>query len=71
MVKLKTITLSVRRFPDPRSNTPGAQVSVYRCKQITDSVDYSPGEELTKKQVEELCASPGWKVTQVRAGDDE
>ena len=35
----------------------------YKIEQITDSVEYRPGEWLDKATVEGLCNSADWKVT--------
>lgn len=68
--KTKTITLSFPhinqdRNHDPRNNPECNQV--YRVDQVTDSTEYNPGQQLTKKQVDELCGATLWKVTIKRA----
>lgn len=37
----------------------------YRVEQVTDSVEFRPGQLLSRKEVEDLCASKEWKVTVV------
>lgn len=37
----------------------------YYCVSVTDSLDFTPGECYTAKQVQELCSNPKWKVTVV------
>lgn len=35
----------------------------YLITKVTDSVEYTPGNNLKKKEVEELCANRNWRVT--------
>lgn len=55
--KIPSITLSGPRLA-LRSDS-----QVYVVLKITDSIEFDPGTELTKKQVGELCADNNWKVT--------
>lgn len=65
-MKQKTITVS---FPhllmgpkvDPRT-LPEKDRQSYRVVKVTDSIEYSPRQELTRLQVKELCEAGGWKV---------
>jgi hypothetical protein len=59
--KLKTITLECLWEDQPNSD--------YRVRSITDSVEYRPGNFLTKKTVAELCAARDWKVVVVKRAD--
>ena len=38
---------------------------LYVVEQIGDTTEYIPGQTLTKKEVDVLCASAQWKVTMV------
>jgi hypothetical protein len=64
--KIKTIKLS---YPTPNwardfdPKAPGAEPNVYTILQVTDSIEFSPKQQLRKAQVESLCASREWKVT--------
>jgi hypothetical protein len=57
-MKMKTIVLSIKDAVDGRAN--GRQ---YRVEKVTDSVQYSPRDILTKSEVENLCNNQHWKVT--------
>jgi hypothetical protein len=35
----------------------------YRVGTVTDSLEYSPGDIISKREAEGLCASRDWKVT--------
>lgn len=65
---LKTLTLS---FPhvnwDP--NHGPDEKEVWRVDAVTDSTEYSPGQQLLKAKVDEICSSPEWKVTINRSID--
>ena len=37
----------------------------FKVEQVTDTVEFYPGQTLTKKEVDVLCASAQWKVTVV------
>lgn len=39
----------------------------YKVVQITDSVEFHPGQYLKKDEIEALCARKDWKVTIVAA----
>lgn len=36
---------------------------VYKVEKVTESIEYNPSQQLSKKQVQELCEASGWKVT--------
>lgn len=58
-MKTKTITFTHLPFYVPAGdNEPRWHVDV-----VTDSTEFSPGQLLTKEQVDKLCADDGWKVT--------
>jgi len=40
---------------------------IYRIEQVTDSVEFTPGDFLKKDEVERLCRANNWKVTIVAA----
>lgn len=60
--KVKTIKVS---FPWTGKNTEPFKMETYEYKilQVTDSVEFYPGQMLCKKQVDELCGAKNWKVT--------
>lgn len=62
MTKMKTIRLTRHVADVDRSNS-----FSYRVVTITDSVEFGPGDVLTKKQVEGLCSAKDWKVTVANA----
>lgn len=69
-MKIKTIKLTNGHAPSRQSNTFSSEKEWqaalrYRVEQITDSIEYSPGQLLEKAEVESLCASRDWKVTVV------
>lgn len=35
----------------------------YAVKKVVNSIDFTPGEELEKKEVEKLCNDRNWSVT--------
>ena len=67
--KTKTIKLSHGHAPvEPAAHrTPEAWEKAlrYRVEQVTDSTEYRPGQLLERKEVDDLCAASGWKVTVV------
>lgn len=58
-MKTKTITLEpgFRSFDMP-PNTQG-----YRVGRVTDSLEFSPGDIISKEKAQELCDLADWKVT--------
>ena len=58
MSKIKTMTVSWG-WPDLND----VAVKHYHVEKITDSVKYHPGQQLTKREVDDLCESKTWKVT--------
>lgn len=68
-MKIKTITVSFPHFDDtfitPQERFSAPQV--YRVEKVTDSTEFAPSLQLTKAQVDELCAARGWKVTIIPA----
>lgn len=69
MAKIKTITVSYPHYDDTKF-TPAersAAPRVYRVEKVTDSIEFAPSTQLSKSQVEELCASKQWKVVVVPA----
>jgi hypothetical protein len=80
MTKQKTIKLSFPHAPSEAMQNvilyDGAQTQAernarweavrrYRIEQVTDSIEFNPGDYLDREQVDTLCASEtlGWKVT--------
>ena len=64
--KIKTIKVSNGHAPADRNATTPAEWEAalrYRVEQVTDSVEYTPGQYLERKVVDELCHSRDWKVT--------
>lgn len=59
-MKTATIVLAYHRTADVVKNAITEQWSVER---ITDSLEYHPGQYLSKKEVDSLCRATGWKVT--------
>lgn len=37
--------------------------NMYRVEQVTNSVEFSPGQMLTRKEADEMCLAAGWSVT--------
>jgi hypothetical protein len=63
-MKTKTITLTkIQRADFDGDQRKYVTYSVYRVEQVTNSIDYSPAEELRPQVVEELCKLDDWKVT--------
>lgn len=65
MSKTATLTLVHRQTPNwSHTDTKGQPeiVDHFTVEKITDSVDYMPGQDLTKAQVADLCRNGGWKV---------
>jgi hypothetical protein len=56
-MKVKTIKLT-----DSGRSMPGQHLR-YKIEQITDSVEFTPGQWLDKSTVEGLCRATDWKVT--------
>jgi hypothetical protein len=69
--KTKTITLSFPHYDDTKnmntSPTRSDAPRVYRVEKVTDSTEFEPTRQLSKKQVDELCDAKDWKVTVVPA----
>ena len=61
-MKIKTITFERRRSGLVRGSYS------YRVQKVTDTVAYSPGDELDQTQVEDLCEQDAWRVTIVKGG---
>lgn len=38
----------------------------YQVGKVTDSVKYTPGDIITKREVDELCGAKDWKVTVIQ-----
>jgi len=62
-MKMKKIVLEFTQNPDGFYRKPNEPVRPYRVASITDSVEYAPGDYLTKDEVSVLCASKEWTVT--------
>lgn len=60
--KIATITLRYIDVHAPFSGEPA-----WRVEKVTDSIDYHPGQTLTKSTVDGLCSSRWWKVTIIAA----
>lgn len=70
-MKIRTLTVSFPHYDDSKD---GGQARVnaprvYRVEKVTESVIFSPLQQLSKQQVEELCNLDTWKVTVVPAHD--
>ena len=61
-MKIKTIILTAYPCYIPFSE-PNKQVPAWRVEQVTDSIEFTPGDMLRKDVVDDLCASSMWKVT--------
>lgn len=61
-MKTKTLTLSHGHY-NPKATMGDMNALLYRVERVTDSVDYKPGDMLTKEAVKELCDKAAWKVT--------
>ena len=57
-MKTKTIILESLRHPDD-----DGKPQRYLVKQVTDSVEFCPGQVLARVIVHNLCSSKNWKVT--------
>jgi len=62
MIKKPTIKFSYQPTPTIHNARDGKH---YFCSQVTDSLDFTPGEYYTKEDVQALCDSRNWKVTVV------
>lgn len=68
--KIKTIKLSSGHAPGRNiasftSQDAWDKALRYRVEQVTDSIEFRPGQLLERKEVEDLCTSKEWKVTVV------
>jgi hypothetical protein len=54
MRKTKTITLQ---------HNPAFSSNPYHVVVVTDSLEFTPGQNLTRKDAEALCVARDWKVT--------
>ena len=64
--KIKTIKLSFPHFDqsiDIQVADRFSKPQVYRVEQVTNTTEFAPSQQLSKKQVDELCAAIGWQVT--------
>jgi hypothetical protein len=63
--KLKTIALETwEGAPDTMTGPPPyTMVRKWRITKVTDSIEFSPGDEIDKETVERLANDEGWKVT--------
>jgi hypothetical protein len=62
-MKTKTITVTHCNKSEFDDSKRGYTSFVrYRVEQITDNIDYAPGQMLTPEVVAELCALEDWKV---------
>lgn len=59
--KIKTITLTFGHL-NPKAEVGDKDIYIYRVEKVTDSVDFSPGDFLTKEKVNEICGWKEWKV---------
>ena len=63
-MKIKTITLSFPHYDNSKS-MPLERVDaprVFCVEKVTDSTEFAPASQMSKSQVDELCASREWKV---------
>jgi len=74
-MKQKTITLQkfnrLVRHGDvewPRNNAVGQPATRWLVMQVTNSLLHSPGEELTREQVEDLLGGDDWNVKFIKEG---
>jgi hypothetical protein len=60
-MKIKTIILRAgfAHFDKPETK----EGKGYQVQRVTDSIQYTPGDILTRRDVESLCESNQWKVT--------
>lgn len=58
MSKVKTVTLTAGH----RIESEPVGVTGYRVERVTDTVEFAPGDIVTKKVVADLCDSKQWKV---------
>lgn len=57
LTALKVRTIKLKKDPSEQG---------YHVDELTDSVQYSPGQFLEKDEVEKLCVDKAWKVKVVR-----
>ncbi len=63
MAKVKTITLAHGRI-NPQSQGPHDKDAIgYTVLKVTDSLEFDPGQFVTKAEADSLCRSREWKVT--------
>lgn len=59
--KIKSITVypGYAHFDKPETK----EGKGYKVGKVTDSVEFTPGDIITRQQVDELCSAKDWKVT--------
>lgn len=60
--KMKSLKVS---HPWPTDHDNPETSSRYRVEQVTNSVEFSPGQLLTKKEIMSLCEATHWTVNTV------
>lgn len=67
--KPKTITLSFPHYDNSKDGVRERSESprVYQVVKVGESTEFNPGEQLSKAQVDELCAAAAWRVSLVEA----
>jgi len=66
MSKQKTMTVSWPHLncdPNADAEILRRDPQVYRVDRVTNSVEFLPGQQLTKAEVADLCENGGWDVT--------
>jgi len=58
----KTATITLQYLASGYYRNPTV-TKPYKVTKVTDSVEFSPGDYLTKAEVDGLCHAPLWKVT--------
>lgn len=61
-MKTKKLTLVVSRHPRGFKQVDGVDLA-YRVNKVVDSVDFMPGDFLSKADVEALCNRSDWNIT--------
>jgi hypothetical protein len=64
VTKTKTIHLTYwHHTRDPKWQHGKPDQYVYQVEKVTNSVEFAPGQQLNKTEVEALCAAPLWNVS--------
>ena len=63
---MKTMTIKLQATQTMDNSRSDGWRPVWLVEQVTDSIEFTPGQMLERTKVDELCAAPRWKVTITR-----